>query len=277
MKLISLNTWGGRVYKPLMSFVKEQSADTDIFCFQEVYHTTSDETTPKAGGLLDEKKGQFQQPDPYRANLFTELSHALPDFVGHFAPAVDGYDHDGRVDFHLEFGLATFIRKSLHITEQGDTFVYRDRFMPREVLNGSTQARNVQHTTLATSEGKITIFNFHGLWWFSSKDDVAVRLEQSNKLKAVMDRYTGAKILCGDFNMNPGVESLRILESGMKNLITEFSITDTRGPLYPKPSRFADYCLVTPDIQINSFTVPAIPISDHLPLALDFQLTLSEE
>lgn len=277
MKLISLNTWGGRVYEPLMTFIKEQSVTTDIFCFQEVYHTTSNETTPKAAGSLSEKKGQFQQPDPYRANLFTELSRALPDFTGHFAPAVDGYDHDGPVNYHLEFGLATFVRNSLAITEQGDTFVYRDRFMPREVLNGSTQARNVQHTVLDTPHGPLTVFNFHGLWWFSSKDDVEVRLEQTKRLKEAMNRFDTGKILCGDFNMNPGIESLKMLEEGMRNLISEYSITDTRGPLYPKPNRYADYCLTSPDIRINSFVVPPVPISDHLPLVLDFQLTSPAE
>ncbi len=38
MKLITLNTNGGRVFEPLMNFIKTHSSDTDIFCFQEVFN-----------------------------------------------------------------------------------------------------------------------------------------------------------------------------------------------------------------------------------------------
>lgn len=37
MKLISLNTWGGHLFEPLMEFIKSEAKTTDIFCFQEVY------------------------------------------------------------------------------------------------------------------------------------------------------------------------------------------------------------------------------------------------
>jgi exonuclease III len=35
MKIITLNTWGGKIYKELMDFVNKNK-DTDIFCFQEI-------------------------------------------------------------------------------------------------------------------------------------------------------------------------------------------------------------------------------------------------
>lgn len=37
MKLVSLNTWCGRAFEPLLDFIEEQSTDTDIFCFQEMF------------------------------------------------------------------------------------------------------------------------------------------------------------------------------------------------------------------------------------------------
>jgi exonuclease III len=121
MRLISLNTWALRVYEPLITFVKEQAATTDIFCFQEVYHTTSDQTH------VDEPPGR-----------------------------ADG-------------------------------------------------------------------------------------------------------------------QSLAILEEGMKNLIKEYGVTDTRSSLYTKPIRFADYILVSPEIRINNFKVLAEEVSDHLPMVLEFE------
>jgi endonuclease/exonuclease/phosphatase family metal-dependent hydrolase len=37
MKIIFLNVWNGKVRNEISEFIKEQSLDTDIFCFQEVY------------------------------------------------------------------------------------------------------------------------------------------------------------------------------------------------------------------------------------------------
>ena len=42
MKLISLNIWGGTIFEPLMKFIDKESADTDIFCFQEVFRSETD-------------------------------------------------------------------------------------------------------------------------------------------------------------------------------------------------------------------------------------------
>lgn len=41
MKLVSLNIWGGKVFAPLMDFVKHSAEDVDIYCFQEVFHSVS--------------------------------------------------------------------------------------------------------------------------------------------------------------------------------------------------------------------------------------------
>ncbi len=37
MKIIFLNVWNGKIQEGITKFIKEQSQDTDIFCFQEAY------------------------------------------------------------------------------------------------------------------------------------------------------------------------------------------------------------------------------------------------
>lgn len=37
MKIVFLNTWNGKIVEGITEFVREQSRDTDIFCFQEVH------------------------------------------------------------------------------------------------------------------------------------------------------------------------------------------------------------------------------------------------
>ena len=40
MKLLTLNTWGGKVHEPLLKFIEQRAEDTDIFCLQEVFSAT---------------------------------------------------------------------------------------------------------------------------------------------------------------------------------------------------------------------------------------------
>src|SRR3989338_362792 len=101
MKLISLNTWGGKAYAPLMEFVKGHASTTDIFCFQEVF--SSPLHTGQAGAPQLESHGA-------RTHLYEELGTALPGFTGFFAPEQDGYDLEGPVDFPLSLGQATFVK-----------------------------------------------------------------------------------------------------------------------------------------------------------------------
>lgn len=37
MKIVFLNTWNGKIREEISEFIKKQSLDTDIFCFQEAY------------------------------------------------------------------------------------------------------------------------------------------------------------------------------------------------------------------------------------------------
>ena len=48
-----------------------------------------------------------------------------------------------------------------------------------------------------------------------------------------------------------------------------------RGPIsnakYPNdPQYFADYAFVSPGVNVTSFAVPVLPVSDHLPFVLEF-------
>jgi endonuclease/exonuclease/phosphatase family metal-dependent hydrolase len=82
---------------------------------------------------------------------------------------------------------------------------------------------------------------------------------------------SGAKILCGDFNLLPDTDSLAILEQGMRNLVKEYRVTSTRSQFYEKPDRFADYILVSPEVIVEDFQVLDEAVSDHLPLLLEFR------
>ncbi len=62
MKIISLNARVGKEFDALIEFINQHKNTTDVFCFQEVTSTPSEET------IMEEI---------YRANLFRDLEITL--------------------------------------------------------------------------------------------------------------------------------------------------------------------------------------------------------
>lgn len=239
MKLISLNIWGGRIFEPFANFLKKYSPEVDIFCFQEVFH-----------------HGKVQPGhEESKMEIFSEISRLLPTFNGYQAPPEATED-----------SLAIFARRSLNIEKEGCIFALG----PSEA-DTRTLGIPLQYLNFKDGSKGFTVCNFHG-WWRSGTDkrDTTERLKQSEQVNVFLESIDGAKILCGDFNLSPDTESISILENGMKNLIKKYGIISTRSHFYPKANRFADYVLISPDINVRDFRVLDIPVSDHLPLLLEF-------
>ena len=254
MKLMSFNLWGGHIFEPLMSFLAEQKDIVDVFCFQEVNDTDSDIVT-----------------DELRVNLLSEIKNRLPDHNCFFAMAGEGFNYftRQRVDYDLKVGTAIFVRKNLKTENHQAPLIY-----------GSTDNLNQEHLNKFPGDfpkllqqikvGNYWIFNIHGPWFPSNKDDNTVRLEYFSRVAEELSAIAGKKILCGDFNLNPNTQSMEILEDlGMRNLIKDFQIKTTRSKFYTWPIPFADYILTSEDIEVVAFEVLPTEASDHLPLVVE--------
>ncbi|MBI2330075.1 endonuclease/exonuclease/phosphatase family protein [Candidatus Daviesbacteria bacterium] len=260
MKLISLNTWGGKIYKPLLDFIQKHSQDTDIFCFQEVYSTKSDVKQHKA----------------IRANLLNELIKILSNFQFFYSIKMSGFDSTPNpVNFHLTAGKVIFIKNRFKVNTTGDILLYGDREEKSLKQDFSNLAVTLQSVEFTIQGKKFTVVNIHGTAFPGTKLDTTLRLEHSNKIKGFLNSKKGAKIIVGDFNLLPETQSIKILEEDMQNLIKGFNIKRTRSnlsPFYGKTDfqKFADYTFVSPEVNVISFTVPEIDVSDHLPMILEF-------
>jgi endonuclease/exonuclease/phosphatase family metal-dependent hydrolase len=115
------------------------------------------------------------------------------------------------------------------------------------------------------------IINVHGLWNGKGKTDTEERIAQSTRIKEFMRTFNTRKILCGDFNLKPDTESLKMLANDMNNLIASHHVTSTRTSFYPKEEKFADYIFTSKDIAVKKFEVLKDEVSDHAPLLLDFE------
>lgn len=242
MQLITLNIWGGHVREKLLDFIKRYQ-HVDFICLQEVYHRAPFKTS-------DEDRLVY-------LDILDQITECLPGHDFFFRPVVNNV-----------YGIATFIKKEIELLNEGEVIIHEN---PSYFGTWPRHQRNLQWVECRIQGKKYMIINTHFLWNGSGKGDSDDRIQQSQRTKDFLDSLSVPKILCGDFNLRPDTESIRILEQGMKNLVKEYNIQSTRTSLYPKAERFADYILVSDEINVKEFKVFPDEVSDHSALWMEFE------
>ena len=251
MKLITLNLWGGIVYEPLMKFIESHADDADIFCFQEMLFGEN----PQSTKILKA-----------RENLFSEISKRLPEFVPYKYLSEVKYFAAEPIEFKA--GQVIFVRKGIKVKDSGNFRTY-DKLPVLSTFGGKLTG-SFQWVELEINNETFTICSLHGIWQEGTgKVDTPERIVQSQKIKDFLDAKN-KNIFCGDFNLAPDGKSIEILEEGMVNLVEKYNIQSTRSSFYNKEQKFADYILISSNVEVKDFKVLDDQVSDHLPLMLDF-------
>ncbi len=265
MRILSLNGWGGRLGEELVGYVG--GADPDVLCLQEATNTP-EATAPwliyrDGGGEL-----------PQRANLFDEVAGVLPGHQAFFCPAARGPLHDGDRAIPSEWGLATFVRRSIPIIAQVQDFIHGG--FSADGFGEHPRSRNAHAVRLHDYARRRTtvVVHLHGLRDLDGKGDTPARDAQTARLIGIIGRLrqeSDGLVVCGDFNVLPDSRMLSALRNiGLTELVTSRGFTDTRTSFYRKSPRFADYMLVSDNIDVRSFDVVAEPeVSDHRALLLE--------
>lgn len=261
MQLITLNIWGGKVYDPLTKFLNKHKKNTDIFCFQEVFRSDRDVITHGS-----------------HSNIIEDLIKLLSEFEYYYSPTATGHDTRGKVDFPLEFGQATFVKKGLNVKSQGEIFVHKKfgevgDYYPDGRVNFP---RNFIFTEIEKDGKSFFVLNLHGFWAPAPKIDNEERFIQSQKILNFIEEKKLPTVVAGDFNLRIETKALQMFEDNeMRNLVKESKAATTRSKLYDpdyrKEDLFADYIIVTKGIYVNDFKVLKDVVSDHLPLFLKFE------
>jgi exonuclease III len=251
IKVISLNTWRGKLFDELIEFIREKSYEKGVFCFQEIF---SSEHNILYKGFS-------------RLNLLEELKEVLFDFDCYFAPTHGSVYEDAS----FTYGNAIFVRKSLDVIEHSYFFTY-GFFNSRIEGATSNDSRNFQCIKLRVDDEDYTICNFHGVWIRGfGKEDNEERILQSETIKSFLRDIKGKKIICGDFNLLPDTMSIKLLEEDLINLIKVYDVETTRSSFYTRDAKFADYVFVSSEVEIVDFNVLEDEVSDHLPLEFSFR------
>lgn len=253
MKILSLNVWGGKERDALLAFIERIAPEVDVFCFQE---------------MLFGEEGVWTETGA-RRNIYLEIKPILEDFVdySYFAPLGSHFEGEA---LDCVVGQSIFVKKSYAVTDIGGFRTY-PKTSPIVGNSSLTMTGNCQWLVVGEKE-PVLILNLHGLWQ-KGKLETPERFEQSQILKSFLDSRIEQKVLIGDFNMRPEIESMDILRAGMRDMIAEKGITSTRSSLYDKPEAilYSDYALVSKDSEVVDFTVLQDVVSDHLPLLLELR------
>ncbi len=253
MKLICLNTWGGKAGAGNLLAFLESHRDADFLCLQEIWSAPYEHLDGVAAGSDVIDHGEIMVYGKQ------EISALLRRHEAFFHP------------HHLDdYGLMTMVSKSLDVVGSGDVFVHRERgYVPEGNLG--LHARNLQFVTVDGPLGLLTVVNFHGLWNGQGKRDSQERIAQSRRILEFLAGRREPLVLCGDFNLLPETKSLQMFEAArLRNLVKQFGVKSTRTRLYTRPEPFADYIFVSDKIDVRDFRVLPDEVSDHAPLLLEF-------
>jgi endonuclease/exonuclease/phosphatase family metal-dependent hydrolase len=243
MKLITLNTWAGKLKQPFEAFLEAHKDTTDIFCFQEVFNDYSSEHEEDLVNHTDGNK-----------HLLQEIANILTDFEVHFCPVAEE-----------TYGIAIFLKKGIEIIQSGEVLL----------LDATTEdhTRKMQWIHIKQGTKDVIVMNIHGHWSAAGKDDNTHRLTQSKIINEFLESAGMVpKILVGDLNLNLNTESIKLIETYTINLVKEKGIATTRTELYTGTDPHADYVFISPEVFLNEFKVLPDVVSDHFPLYLDFDL-----
>ena len=265
MKVMCLNGWGGKLHAALLPYL--EATTPDILCLQEVIHSPQTDKD-----WLTYRDGDHVLPQ--RANLFRDVSRALPDHVAVFCPAAQGVLWDEDDPIPAQWGLATFVHRSLPIIGQIQGFVHKD-FSPNG-YGDHPRSRSAHGVRVYDFDAKrcVSVTHMHGLRDLNGKMDTPERAAQAQRLRDMSRQLSAPEdvvVVCGDFNVEPDSETLAILrQDGLTELVTSRGFESTRNTQYKKPGRFADYMLVNREEAVKSFDVVHDPeVSDHCPLVLE--------
>jgi exonuclease III len=236
MRIIFLNSWGGRVGS-FDNFIKKYSSNTDVFCFQEV------------------------SPE-----LFEKISLFLPDHEGVYEKGWNLRKNN------IWYGQATFIKKGITITSSGRTQIFKSGrssgFMQHislkkedtEFYVGNVHGKSHPWQKLDTGarlNQSRAIIDF-----FENKKEIKIIGGDFNLLPETRS--------IGMFE-EKGFRNL-IKSYGITNTRNRFAWDRWAKGSKKHRQYFADYIFISQEVKVKSFEVPYIEVSDHLPLILDFEI-----
>lgn len=243
MRLLQLNAWTLRLSASVVDIITHEAPD--IVALQEIAETKIE-------------IGFFPS--------LTEFMGKVRFHHKYFSP-VYGFNF---MSENLDFGNAIISNLALHDTNTVFTNLeYKTGFT---IENDDYNVRNFQHVVAEDENGQeFHLINHHGYHVPEHKRGNEFTLKACRQILEYTKGLEGPIVITGDFNLEPGSESLTVFDDHFRNLSTEFGLTTTRNNLTHK-TEVCDYIFVNEHVKVNDFYASEIVASDHQGLVLDFEI-----
>ncbi len=266
MKLLSFNTAFKINNSQLIANLVDET-NAEVVCLQELARHFEDSVYEqyKSKSVVDSKL-----KDKYIDDFYS------PQFCSRKFLTEDGVTLRKEFGGLVEQGLQIYSKYPIISAESIFYFKNYAYAISAESNRGKSHGRCLQRSTLNIEGKEVQIINIHGVWT-SDKLDSQEKYHQTEVILNIIENSNLPTILVGDFNLLPETESIKLLNSKLRNLCTEYKVESTR-PNFDDGTDIGnvivDYIFVTPEIKVNSFKVIETNISDHYPLEVDFDLIL---
>lgn len=243
MKIMDLNVWQGRLERVLLKHL--ETLNIDIACMQEAVDYNS-----WSIGLvtsLYKIKDSLNMDNVFFSPLFSSKL--------------------GKND--ISFGNVIY---SKYPFNKKETNFIRGEYKPNfDFDNDNHNIKAFQHAIIKIENKTLHVINHHGHHIDSHKLGDAETMRQVLLIKDYISHLKGPVILCGDFNLEPKSDSIKVLNKDLRNLSVEYNLKTTRSKLTYK-NEVCDYIFVNDEIILNDFFMDKEIISDHNALILDFDI-----
>lgn len=248
IRVVSLNMWHGKIFDFVLDYL--EAVDADVVLLQE---TTS---------------GIDSENDNGPTNCFEKILTKL-DYEGVFCPGWRLKSSKG--NYFMGLGILS----KYPIKRYEGNYYFRNMVDAGDLLSGMEFPGVFLEADLDIEGRGLKVISNHFIW--SKHPEVTQeQVEAANKLKAILDGYDEF-VLGGDFNVTDKSEVYEIVSEGM----VDDRPQGLKRSLHPKihlvgtsKELAVDFVFHKGD-QIKKVwsDVEEVPISDHLPVVVEYELT----
>lgn len=242
----------------------------DIVCLQEVTRKVDESALDSyiSKGAIDrgvnDLSYSFYAPNWSLRDFKQNNFHSKKVFEHDFGGIIE-YGNYIKSRFKITMGMSVFVQGHFSYLTNWKWMADHPGEEPRMVQVADLQFNNLK---------KLRILNYHGIW-SKNKQGTDKTKSACKKLFQITEEVDYPSIICGDFNLFPDTESIKILNNHFKSLVDEYNISRTRPPsneLNNTKRNVVDYIFTSQEIKVVKFEVMDSDVSDHLPLYMEFSI-----
>jgi len=246
MKIIQLNIWGGKLGQQIIDFLNDQKPD--FVCMQEV----------------NDLKGRAGY------KFFATLDE-IKEGAGFNEAFMSANYSSGYMERQLEYGNAILSKLPFKTTKTVFTNgEYKQNF---DIVNDDGNIRSLQIAQIEVGGTTLNILNHHGYHLGFNKLGNDDTMRQMGMIADIIDKLEGPIIFCGDLNLSPASESVKIIDKKLTNLSVTNNLKRTYNQ-FSQVQEVCDYIFVNDLIKVTDFKMSDELLSDHKALILEFDLYL---